>query len=97
MVGGFAISSLFIVVVLEFTDRKFSETFPDFWYVFPTLTILGFVAWTFLLLKVRVYRRDKKLRELAFGGTDDAPKNAAVKTPEESSSPRHSEPDEKWL
>jgi hypothetical protein len=97
LVGGFAVSSLFIVVVLEFTDRKFSETFPDFWYLFPTLTILGFLAWTFLLLKVRVHRRDKKLREIAFGGTGEEPKNAAAKTHQDTSGPRHSESDEEWL
>ena len=47
-VGGFAVSAILIVVVLEFTDRQFSETFPDFWYLFPALTIFGFVAWTYI-------------------------------------------------
>tara|TARA_B100001059_G_scaffold230704_1_gene265310 strand:+ start:607 stop:1149 length:543 start_codon:yes stop_codon:yes gene_type:complete len=100
-VGGFAISTLLIVVVLEFTDRQFAETFPRFWYVFPTLTILGFVTWTLLLLKVRVYRRDKRLREIAFGVTQqdsgadsDATSKELRKDPP---GPRHSEPGEEWL
>lgn len=96
-VGGFAISTLLIVVVLEFTDRQFAETFPRFWYVFPTLTIVGFVAWTLLLLKVRVYRRNKRLRELAFGSTEKDSKEASAETREQSAGPRHSAPDEQWL
>ena len=95
--GGFAISTILIVVVLEFTNRQFAETFPRFWYVFPTLTIVGFVAWTLLLLKVRVYRRNKRLRELAFGSTDEDSKEASGGDREQSSGPRHSEPGEQWL
>ncbi|MBB47818.1 MAG: hypothetical protein CMJ33_04625 [Phycisphaerae bacterium] len=101
-VGGFALSTILIVIVLEFTDRQFAETFPQFWYLFPTLTIVGFVAWTLLLLKVRVHRRTKKLREIAFGGSSDRAEDAsaAEDTDQETpptTGPRHSAPDEKWL
>ena len=96
-VGGFAISTLLIVVVLEFTNRQFAETFPRFWFVFPTLTIVGFVAWTLLLLKVRVYRRNKRLREIAFGSENEESREASEETSEQSSGPRHSEPGEQWL
>ena len=101
-VGGFALSTILIVIVLEFTDRQFAETFPHFWYLFPTLTTLGFVAWTLLLLKVRVHRRTKKLREIAFGGSSDQAEvpSAAEDTDQETPPtpcPRHSAPDEKWL
>jgi len=96
-VGGFAISTLLIVVVLEFTDRQFAQTFPKFWYLFPTLTIVGFVAWTLLLLKVRVHRRNKRLREIAFGSTNEDSKEAPAESREQSPGPRHSEPGEEWL
>ena len=82
--------------------QQFAETFPHFWYLFPTLTTLGFVAWTLLLLKVRVHRRTKKLREIAFGGSSDQAEvpSAAEDTDQETPPtpcPRHSAPDEKWL
>ena len=96
-VGGFAVSCILIVVVLEFTKREFAETFPDFWYLFPLLTIVGFVAWTVLLLKVRGYRRDKWMREIAFGDTDQVSKGSDAKDEPQSSGPRHSEADEEWL
>lgn len=99
-VGGFAVSCILIVVVLEFTKREFAETFPDFWYLFPLLTIVGFVAWTILLLKVRIHRRTKRLREMAFGGSDDEATGASAqstKTQPEAPGPRHSAPDEEWL
>ena len=96
-VGGFAISTLLIEEGHEFTNRQFAETFPRFWFVFPTLTIVGFVAWTLLLVKVRVYRRNKRLREIAFGSANEESKEASVETSEQSSGPRHSEPGEEWL
>ncbi len=96
-VGGFAISTLLIVVVLEFTNRQFAETFPAFWFVFPTLTIVGFVAWTLLLLKVRVYRRNKRLREIAFGGANEDSSGSSEENREQPPGPRHSEPGEEWL
>ena len=55
-----------------------------------------------LLLKVRVHRRTKKLREIAFGGSSDQAEDAsaAEDTDQETPptpGPRHSAPDEKWL
>ena len=98
VVGGFGASCILIVVVLEFTNRQFAETFPRLWYVFPTLTIVGFVAWTMLLLKVRIHRREKLMRKLAFGETDQvAAQSSKKKEDSHPSGPRHSEADEEWL
>ena len=66
--GGFGLSTLVILFALEVTTLRSSMTehLGLWWFVVPGFTVIGFAAWTFMLIRIRRHRFTKMLRKEAF-------------------------------
>ena len=66
--GGFGLSTLVIIFSLEVTTLRsaMSQQMGLWWFVVPIFTIVGFAAWTFMLIRIRRHRFTKILRKEAF-------------------------------
>ena len=80
--GGFGLSTLVILFALEVTTLRasMSEHLGLWWVVVPAFTVVGFAAWTFMLIRIRRHRFTKMLRKEAFdrhrdggSGSDEHP------------------------
>ena len=66
--GGFGLSTLVILFSLEVTTLRSAMTqqLGLWWFVVPIFTVVGFAAWTFMLIRIRRHRFSKILRKQAF-------------------------------
>ena len=96
--GGFGLSTLVILISLELTTLRaaMSEQLGLWWFLVPAFTVVGFSAWTFMLIRVRRHRYTKLLRKEAFenhrsGSSEDGPSRDAQEEAE------HDPSQDDWL
>ena len=71
--GGFGLSTLVILIALELTSLRaiISDSLGALWVFVPIATAVGFVAWSFMLIRIRRHRHGKWLRKQAFEKRDE--------------------------
>lgn len=96
--GGFGLSTLVILISLELTTLRaaMSEQLGLWWFLVPAFTVVGFSAWTFMLIRLRRHRYTKLLRKEAFekhrsGPSEDGPSRDAQEEAE------HDPSQDDWL
>ena len=96
--GGFGLSTLVILISLELTTLRaaMSEQLGLWWFLVPAFTVVGFSAWTFMLIRIRRHRYTKLLRKEAFekhrsGASEDGPSRDAQEEAE------HDPSQDDWL
>ena len=96
--GGFGLSTLVILISLELTTLRpaMSEQLGLWWFLVPAFTVVGFAAWTFMLIRIRRHRFTKLLRKEAFETHRGAPSDDG--TPRDSEEdPDHDPSQDDWL
>ncbi|MAJ46878.1 MAG: hypothetical protein CBC35_06170 [Planctomycetes bacterium TMED75] len=71
--GGFGLSTIVILLSLELSTLRagMSEYLGAWWFMVPTLTLVGFAAWTLMLLRIRRHRLATIRRHEAFNQNPD--------------------------
>lgn len=71
--GGFGLSTLVILIALELTSLRTAITtsLGAWWFFVPLATAVGFLAWSFMLVRIRRHRHGKLLRKEAFARRED--------------------------
>ena len=96
--GGFGLSTLVILISLELTTLRaaMSNNLGLWWFLVPAFTVIGFSAWSFMLIRIRRHRYTKMLRKEAFekhrsGSSEDGPSRDAQEESE------HDPSQDDWL
>lgn len=89
--GGFGLSTLVILFSLEVTTLRsaMSQQLGIWGSLVPIFTVVGFAAWTFMLIRIRRHRLTKILRKEAFQKHASSSSNAPEfdsETPEDQAS-----------
>ena len=99
--GGFGLSTLVILFSLELSTLRtgMTEHLGAWWFMVPTLTVIGFFGWTFMLVRIRRDRLTKILRKEAFARHADSSPESGASTIKQATDPARADSDqpESWL
>ena len=97
--GGFGLSTLVIIFSLEVTTLRSAMTqqLGLWWFVVPLFTVVGFVAWTFMLIRIRRHRFTKLMRKQAFDKQASSSSGPEAFDADDAENEPHDSSQEDWL